>query len=142
MNMKENGDFEVKIIDFGLSQVMTPFAKEKKNYGTLYYCSPEILLKLPYNLTIDVWSIGIMAYYLEYTFMPFGVKGSEKPQNICNMIVKNQLVIPNKHCENSDANSKEVKACLIMKKVISCCLCKNILQRPSSEKVFSLLIAE
>lgn len=139
LNIKGKGNFEIKLIDFGLSQVLTPYAKAKESYGTLHYCSPEILLRLPYDYRVDVWSAGIIAYYLEFNYMPFEIKGTENPQRVCNMVVMNHLIIPNKKYDDDKDKSIEMKAGELMKKVISNCLCKNITQRPTSEKIFSLL---
>ena len=57
-----NGEITVKIIDFGLSAIK--FSKELKydSVGTLAYCSPEILLRRPYDEKIDIWSSGLILY--------------------------------------------------------------------------------
>lgn len=140
MDCKDQNTFQVKVIDFGLSQVITPLAKTKETYGTLVYCSPEILLNLPYNCKVDVWSMGIIAYYLEYTIMPFKIKGREKEQQISNMIIMNELEIPKKI--DKAGNEEEIKANAIMMSVIKNCLCKDINQRLSSEQIFHLFFQD
>ena len=47
-----------KIGDFGSSC----FIGAQESIGTLDYAAPEILLKLPYNQRIDMWSFGCVAY--------------------------------------------------------------------------------
>ena len=56
-------DYDVKIADFGISQVLT------KNYsfihdavGSLIYCSPELLSGQPFNQKTDVWALGCILY--------------------------------------------------------------------------------
>ena len=39
--------------------------------GTLDYAAPEIMLKLPYNNSVDLWSIGCIAYELAVGETPF-----------------------------------------------------------------------
>ena len=72
MDYEDNEHFTTKIIDFGLSQVITPLSKTKETYGSLIFCFPEILLSIPHKAKVDVWSLGVMAYYLEYTFFHLG----------------------------------------------------------------------
>lgn len=56
----------VKLADFGLAKY--DFFKEDKssNVVTLWYRAPEVLLNLPYNYKIDVWSLGCIYYELLY----------------------------------------------------------------------------
>ncbi|XP_068453606.1 homeodomain-interacting protein kinase 3-like [Clinocottus analis] len=49
--------FRVKLIDFGLT-LETFEAKPLSNIQPLWYRSPEIILGLPFNQAIDVWSLG------------------------------------------------------------------------------------
>ena len=42
------------------------------------YVAPEVLLEKPYNKTVDIWSIGIIAYLLLTGFLPFDDEESEK----------------------------------------------------------------
>ena len=63
------GEFQIKIIDFGIAGVAT----DKVDAGTLCYMAPECLEKTAADTTsaIDVWAIGIMAYSMIYGFLPF-----------------------------------------------------------------------
>ena len=51
----------IRVIDFGLSQVISPEKKLKTRVGTAYYVSPEIL-KGDYTEKCDVWSAGVILY--------------------------------------------------------------------------------
>ena len=61
----------VKLIDFGLSKVLLPAETSTDPYGTLAYCSPEIIAKKPHTCHTDVWSLGIVLYTLLTRRMPF-----------------------------------------------------------------------
>ena len=133
MDYKDNNNFTAKIIDFGLSQVITPLSKTKETYGSLIFCSPEILLNIPYNLKVDIWSLGVIAYYLEYTYFPFNIKGNERDQETSNKIIMNELKFPRKVDSNNDKN--EIQASIAMLSVIKQCLTKDINQRPSIDQI-------
>lgn len=63
------GEFQIKIIDFGIAGVAT----DKVDAGTLCYMAPECLDKQACDTTaaIDVWAIGIMFYSMIFGFLPF-----------------------------------------------------------------------
>ena len=60
-----------KIIDLGLACVMTPDETRADGYGTVAYCSPELLVKRPYNQATDVWSMGILLHAVLTGTIPF-----------------------------------------------------------------------
>ena len=60
----------IKVIDFGLSQVISPDKKLKTKVGTAYYVSPEIL-QGSYSEKCDIWSAGVILYILLSGDPPF-----------------------------------------------------------------------
>ena len=62
----------LKIVDFGLAAILGPMQTCKGYAGTLDFCSPEVIIGLPYSQGADVWSMGVIAYYLLYGVLPFG----------------------------------------------------------------------
>jgi len=61
----------VKIADFGLSKILAPHEKTSEGYGTLTYIAPEILKNIPYNTSVDIWSLGVLTYVLISKSLPF-----------------------------------------------------------------------
>jgi len=61
---------EIKIIDFGLSKIYTPSQRLQEGVGTVYTMAPEVL-KGDYTNTADVWAVGVLAYMLLSSQMPF-----------------------------------------------------------------------
>ena len=59
------------IIDFGLSKVMLGGQTSTDPYGTLAYCSPEIVQKSEHTSKTDVWSMGVILYIMLSQRMPF-----------------------------------------------------------------------
>ena len=60
----------IKVIDFGLSQIISPNKKLKTKVGTAYYVSPEIL-NGSYSEKCDIWSAGVILYILLSGDPPF-----------------------------------------------------------------------
>ena len=68
-SMSEN--FQIKLIDFGLSKVWKENKKIMKgSVGTLYYMAPEVIYGR-YNEKCDVWSCGVILYMLLCGLPPF-----------------------------------------------------------------------
>jgi tRNA A-37 threonylcarbamoyl transferase component Bud32 len=66
----------IKIIDFGLSKIIPHSQKTNLIVGTLNYTAPEVLKKKTYNYKVDIWSFGILAYYLLCGSFPFSIYGN------------------------------------------------------------------
>lgn len=62
---------ELKLVDFGLAAILGPAQSCKGYAGTLDFCSPEVIIGLPYNQSADIWSMGVCAWYLLYGSLPF-----------------------------------------------------------------------
>jgi len=75
---------EIKIIDFGLSKKFVVDQSLNDGVGTMYTMAPEVMKK-DYTYKADIWSIGVIAYMLLSSQMPFyGLKRRE----IANKIIK------------------------------------------------------
>jgi len=70
MFVNSSPNSEIKIIDFGLSKKFLPDQKLKDGVGTIYTMAPEVLKK-NYTSKADVWSVGVIAYMLLSSQMPF-----------------------------------------------------------------------
>uniref|UniRef100_A0A3P8NMY9 Protein kinase domain-containing protein n=1 Tax=Astatotilapia calliptera TaxID=8154 RepID=A0A3P8NMY9_ASTCA len=54
---------KVKLIDFGLSCPASAVIPGDR-VGTIGYCAPEVMLGIPYDEAIDMWSLGLVAVEL------------------------------------------------------------------------------
>lgn len=66
----------VKIADFGcakLFDVMNTYryTTTSFNVGTPMYSAPELLNLQPYDDRCDVWSLGVLVYFITYATVPF-----------------------------------------------------------------------
>ena len=60
-----------KIVDFGLAKIIGPGELTKEPYGTVGYCSPEVLKGQPYSHSCDIWSLGCVIYAMLTGYLPF-----------------------------------------------------------------------
>ena len=63
---------DIKIIDFGLSNLFSPRSHLKTFCGSLYFAAPELLQAKQYTgPEVDLWSFGIVLYVLVCGKVPF-----------------------------------------------------------------------
>ncbi|KAL9089604.1 MAG: hypothetical protein Q9165_005636 [Trypethelium subeluteriae] len=63
---------DIKIIDFGLSNLFAPRSHLKTFCGSLYFAAPELLQAKQYTgPEVDIWSFGIVLYVLVCGKVPF-----------------------------------------------------------------------
>ena len=60
-NEPKDGNYQIKLIDFGAATTFTPGKKICKFIGTSYYIAPEVL-KENYDEKCDIWSCGVIFY--------------------------------------------------------------------------------
>jgi NIMA (never in mitosis gene a)-related kinase len=60
----------MQIGDFGLSKMTTTHLAETI-VGTPYFMAPEITRGTQYSFSSDVWSLGVIVYYMCTYQMPF-----------------------------------------------------------------------
>ena len=97
MLMNNNDNIVIKIMDFGLSKIAGPKEGLFEGYGSLTYVAPEILKKEPYNKEIDIWSLGIILYYMFVGHFPFE---GNKEEIIAKNIIFQDLVFEFEEWEN------------------------------------------
>lgn len=69
MRKAEKNGLICKIGDFGLARFVEMTANS--NCGTQNYMAPEILKNVPYDQAVDVWSLGVLFFYLLFGDFPF-----------------------------------------------------------------------
>ena len=73
-----NNNINIKIIDFGLSIIMSNNDFTSGTIGTPNYMAPEIINGDEYNYKIDIWSLGIIFYFIRYRRLPFDDNRKDK----------------------------------------------------------------
>ena len=77
--------FDIKLIDFGSSKVLSPKKVENKIQGTAYYVAPEVILG-GYHKQCDLWSCGVVLYVMLSGKFPFIGQNEEETFDL----IKNQ----------------------------------------------------
>jgi len=64
-------EFRIKVTDFGLAKYTEPGKRMKEACGTPNYVAPEVILRKPYDNSVDMWSVGVLMYVLLSGYPPF-----------------------------------------------------------------------
>lgn len=127
----------LKIVDFGISKIYDPSLSSLKDelnnmnkikkmttvIGTIHYLSPEAI-KGSYTEKCDIWSLGIILYYLLSGYPPFL---GENENQILQNIISCKFTFPSKEWKNISESAKNL---------ISSMLCPEK-KRISAKEVFN-----
>lgn len=128
-NIRLNCIFEAKIIDFGLVRIHEilsdkySFVQESmtKGVGTFAYMSPEMLNQEDYDYKTDVYSFGIVLYFL--------FVGSLPTQSLRDKLIGKKVEMP--------SPSHSISKCCI--ELISKCLSFKPSDRPSFDEILKFI---
>ena len=70
-NVSENQATEVKIIDFGFAMYIREIGMTGQCCGTINYVAPEIFMRKPYTFKTDIFSLGVILYFMIRGELPF-----------------------------------------------------------------------
>ena len=101
----ESENADIRLLDFGLSKIIGPNEKCLEPFGTLSFVAPEVLKGKPYDKTVDLWSIGIIAYLLLCGFLPFDDEHSER--EIARQTIQDPVPYPNNIWDKLSNEAKE-----------------------------------
>lgn len=91
-NLMLDENLDIKITDFGLSNIMSPGKKFSTFCGSLHYACPEILRGEEYvGPGADIWAMGVILYCLVTGSQPWSAPTSE---DILQQIMLEGLQIP------------------------------------------------
>ena len=107
MTSKEYENSQLKIVDFGLSKVLGIREKTDEGYGTLSFAAPEVIQNLSYTNIIDVWSIGVILYFLVTGHLPFSSK-NKNFEEVKNDIVNARVYFDQKYWNRLSPFSKDL----------------------------------
>ena len=90
---------ELKIVDFGLSNLFTSKTLLESACGSPSYAAPEMLIGKKYRAPpIDIWSSGIVLYAMICGYLPFE---DDDDDNLYDKICKGKFIIPKHVSENA-----------------------------------------
>ena len=105
-------DAEIKIIDFGLSKkYRADSPRLYESVGTIYTIAPEVL-EGGYTAQADLWSLGVIAYMLLSSELPFH---GESATEISEKILRNEYSFSGVAWETNSNDSREFISALLVK---------------------------
>ena len=69
---------DVKLADFGFAKILNEATRAKTMLGTPLFMAPEIFNREEYAFSVDIWSLGVLAYELLVGIGPFQCKNIEE----------------------------------------------------------------
>lgn len=78
---RKEGALTAKLADFGFAAHCRGDTDVKGKFGTRGYMAPEIYQGKSYGKKVDMWSLGVVAYYLAAKQMPFKAKTKEEEKS-------------------------------------------------------------
>ncbi|PRP76426.1 hypothetical protein PROFUN_12038 [Planoprotostelium fungivorum] len=91
-NILIGSDGKIKLCDFGFARAMSCNTMVLTSIkGTPLYMAPELVQELPYNHTVDLWSLGVILYELFVGVPPFYTNNI---YSLINLIVKDAVKFP------------------------------------------------
>lgn len=80
---------QIKLADFGLSKVLRPQQQFQMRTlcGTFAYSAREVILRKPYGIKVDNWSLGVLMYILLGGYHPFDPYGDLEEPELLHRIV-------------------------------------------------------
>ena len=93
----------IKLIDFGLADILFPQEKSCAQFGTIGYAAPEVLRGVPYTKSVDIWSIGILIYLLIIGCLPFD--DANEVNKIRDMTINEEIPFPAVICRKKTQES-------------------------------------
>ena len=124
---KNKNKVEIRILDFGLSKILGPNQLCNEGYGTPGYAAPEVINRNNYSYGADVWSIGVIAFFLCTGKLPFDYS---RPGCTEKDLIENTLLDEVKF-DNNFSNKYSIYAMRFIKNLMN----KNTFERPNIREV-------
>ena len=105
-------------------------------YGILSFVAPEVLEGKPYDKSVDLWSLGIIAYVLLCGYLPFDDKYSEI--EIARKTINNPVLYDNNIWSKLSPEAKIFVDGLLQKKPEKRYTIKEVLEHPWIKKMDTL----
>ena len=112
----------VKLCDFGFARTMSTNTIVLTSIkGTPLYMAPELVKELPYNQSVDIWSLGVILYELFVGQPPFYTNSI---YSLINLIINDSVKYP----DNMSSEFKDFLKCLLNKAPNERSSCKDLLR--------------
>ena len=125
----------VKVCDLGYATYFTKSSRDTESCGSLHYAAPEILFNNVYSPPkLDVWSLGVTLFALNYGVLPFMDRRStmENTQSYAQNVVAGRIIET-----RAPEDALELRTYLALKDLIRSMLCQVPESRFDMDQVLS-----
>merc|ERR1712087_446781 len=134
MYLTKERDSEIKIIDFGLAgDCQQPPHTCKTPCGTAHYAAPEVLSSQEYDMSADMWSLGVIISTLLCGSPPF-FDASNNMKNLYHLIKKGQYSFPSPFWDDISEQAKDLIRRLLLKDASARLSAKQVLHWQSTRQ--------
>jgi len=102
--LQKGEKLHIMLADFGLSRILGNESIALTSCGTPYYTAPEVLQGRGYGSEVDMWAVGVVAYFLLGGYPPF--MGDSLPE-VVELITKCIYGFPSPYFDNISREAKD-----------------------------------
>ena len=125
----ETDNADIKLLDFFSAVFISPKYYHNEIIGSISYASPEILENKPWNQKTDLWSLGIITYFLLTGFLPFEDENNDE-ENVAKQIINLPVTYPENIWNNISYIAKDFVENLLQKNPENRMNIKQCLEHP------------
>ncbi|KAI9336025.1 calcium/calmodulin-dependent protein kinase type I [Zopfochytrium polystomum] len=106
---------DLVIADFGLSKIMdaNTFEGLMTTCGTPGYMAPEVILKTGHGKSVDMWSIGVLTYFLLCGYTPFD--SGNNAEEVQRVLGAQYSFTPSEYWQDVSETARDfIRACLLV----------------------------
>lgn len=109
----DDNDAELKVCDFGLAKRISDLSDSEPTLGTPAYIAPEILRGDKYGQEVDVWSMGVIIYFLIAGIPPFYVEDPADIKKLFKKIKEGKYVFWEEYFSNVSKEAQDMIKCML-----------------------------
>ena len=113
MLVDNSDDSDVKLIDFGLAQLVEQGKFTNTMCGTWAYYAPEVVSQKPYDHRVDIWALGVLMFILLAGYHPFDIQGDSNKATVLQKILKCDFSFNDPVWNSVDSKGKNIISALL-----------------------------
>ena len=128
---------DIRILDFGLSKILGPGEKCNESYGTPGYAAPEVIKENKYDFKADIWSIGVITYFLFSSKLPFNYTNKNGKKDYIKNTLEDEVKFDGKEWKNISSEGIKFIKDTMNKNVDERINIKNVLEHEWIKKYYN-----
>ena len=108
----DTDEADIKILDFFSAIFLGPSYYKNEIISSISYCCPEILLNKHWDKKVDIWSLGVITYFLLSGYLPYEDDDNNE-KNVAKQIINLPVLYPENLWKDISSTAKDfVDSCL------------------------------